>query len=117
MEPDKKMTDTSLSETPSDMKTTLWVLPWNKLCHPALPSPISPETSILLHSLLLHNGLSQTILAEILPFSPHVITSTALVLKDAGLIEENQGLWNVSPAGYPVVRQYLNGEGYLTDPF
>lgn len=117
MEPDKKITGTSLSETPSDMKTTLWVLPWNKLSHPALPSPISPETSILLHSLLLHNGLSQTILAEILPFSPHVITSTALVLKDAGLIEENHDLWNVSPAGYPIVRQYLNGEGYLTDPF
>jgi len=54
---------------------------------------------------------------EILPFSPNVITRTALVLKDAGLIEEHQGLWNVSPAGYPIVRQYLNGEGYLTDQF
>jgi len=70
-----------------------------------------------LHSLLLHNGLSQAVLVEILPFSPNVITRTALVLKDAGLIEEHQGLWNVSPAGYPIVRQYLNGEGYLTDQF
>jgi hypothetical protein len=117
MEPDKTMADTSLSQTPSDMKTTIWVLPWDKLNHPALPSPISPESSILLHSLLLHNGLSQAVLAEILPFSPSVITRAALVLKDAGLIEEHQGLWNVSPAGYPIVRQYLNGEGYLTDQF
>jgi predicted transcriptional regulator len=70
-----------------------------------------------LHNLLLHNGLSQAILSEILPFSPHVITSTARVLKDAGLVEKNQGLWNVSPSGYPIVRQYLNGEGYLTDSF
>ena len=117
MEPDKTMTDTSLLQTPPDMNTTIWVLPWDKLDHPALPSPISPESSILLHSLLLHNGLSQAILAEILPFSPNVITRTALVLKGAGLIEENRGLWNVSPAGYPVVRQYLKGEGYLTDQF
>lgn len=117
MEPDKTMADTSLAQIPSDMKTTIWVLPWNKLGHPSLPSPVSPESSILLHSLLLHNGLSQGVLAEILPFPPNVITRTALVLKDAGLIEENQGLWNVSPAGYPIVRQYLNGEGYLTDQF
>lgn len=99
------------------MNTTIWVLPWNKLDHPVLPSPISPESSILLHNLLLHNGLSQRVLAEILPLPPNVITRTALVLKNARLIEEDQGLWKVSPAGYPIVRQYLNGEGYLTDQF
>ena len=116
-EPDITVTDKSLSETQSDMKTTIWVLPWDKLDHPVLPSPISPESSILLHSLLLHNGLSQVVLAEILPFSPNMITRMALVLKDAGLIEENEGLWKVSPSGYPIVRRYLNGEGYLTDQF
>ena len=116
-EPDKTISDTALSETPSDMKTTLWVLPWEKLDPPALPSPISPESSILLHSLLLHNGLSQAMLAEILPFSPNVITRMALLLKDAGLVEENENLWQVTPSGYPIVRQYLNGEGYLTDQF
>jgi hypothetical protein len=117
MEPDKTMIDTSITKVPSDMNTTIWVLPWNKLDHPVLPSPISPESSILLHNLLLHNGLSQRVLAEILPLPPNVITRTALVLKDARLIEEDQGLWKVSPAGYPIVRQYLNGEGYLTDQF
>jgi len=116
-EPDKTMTNTSLSETPSDMKTTLWVLPWDKLDHPVLPSSISPESSILLHNLLLHNGLSKGVLAKILPFSSNVITKMALVLKDAGLVEENEGMWKVSPLGYPIVRQYLNGEGYLTDQF
>lgn len=116
-EPDKTISDTALSETPSDMKTTLWVLPWEKLDPPALPSPISPESSILLHSLLLHNGLSQAMLAEILPFSPNVITRMAVLLKDAGLVEENENLWQVTPSGYPIVRQYLNGEGYLTDQF
>ena len=100
-----------------EMKSTIWVLPWDKLDHPALPSSISPESSILLHSLLLHNGLSQEVLAEILPFSPNVIIRMALVLKDAGLIEENNGQWKVSPSGYPIVRLYLNGEGYLTDQF
>ena len=116
-EPDKTMTDTSVSETPSDMKTTLWVLPWDKLDHPVLPSAITPESSILLHSLLIHNGLSQAVLGKILPFSPNVIRNMAVVLKDAGLIEENEGLWKVSPSGYPIVRLYLNGEGYLTDQF
>ncbi|MBN1932077.1 MAG: hypothetical protein JW786_10770 [Desulfobacterales bacterium] len=116
-EPDKTVTDKTLSETPSDIKTTIWVLPWNKLEHPTLPCPISPESSIFLHSLLLHNGLSQSILAEILPFSSNLITRILLVLKDAGLIEENDGLWKVSPSGYPIVRSYLNGEGYLTDQF
>ncbi len=116
-EPDKTMIDQSISDTRSDTKTTIWVLPWDKLDHPAPPSAISPESSILLHSLLLHNGLSQAVLAEILPFSSNVITRMALVLKDAGLIEKNEGLWNVSPSGYPIVKMYLDGEGYLTDQF
>ena len=111
------MTDKTLSETQTDIKTTIWVLPWNKLEHSTLPCPASPESSILLHSLLLHNGLSQSILAEILPFSSNVIKRMVLMLKDAGLIEENEGRWKVSPSGYPIVRLYLNEEGYLTDRF
>jgi hypothetical protein len=116
-EPEKTMADKLGVDTPADMKSTIWVLPWDKLVQPVIPSEINPEASILLHSLLLHNGLSQAMLEEILPFSANGVTRMAMVLKDTGLMVEHDGLWQVSPWGYPVVRRYLDGEGYLTDRF
>ena len=116
-EPDRAAVDEAPVDSSQSLETTLWVLPWDKLTHPSLPSPINSEASIILHTLLLHNGLNQGVLAEILPFPTHGVTRAVWALKDAGLIETANGLWNVSPAGYPIVRSYLHGEGYLTDSF
>lgn len=116
-EPDRAAGDEAPVNTCQGLETTLWVLPWDKLTHPSLTAPVSSETSIILHTLLLHNGLSQEALAEILPFSTHGVTRAVWALKDAGLIEKADGLWIVSPGGYPMVRKYLHGEGYLTDSF
>jgi hypothetical protein len=116
-EPDRAAADKAPEDTCQGLETTLWVLPWDKLTHPSLTAPVSSETSIVLHTLLLHNGLSQEVLAEILPFSTHGVTRAVWSLKDADLIEKADGRWNVSPGGYPMVRRYLNGEGYLTDSF
>ncbi len=116
-EPDRDAAEQASVDSSQSLETTLWVLPWDKLTPPSLPSPISSEASIILHTLLLHNGLDQGVLAEILPFPIHGVTRAVWALKDAGLVEKDNGLWNVSPAGYPVVRRYLHGEGYLTDSF
>lgn len=116
-EPDRDAAEQAPVDSSHKLETTLWVLPWDKLTHPSLPSPVSPEASIILHTLLLHNGLNQEVLAEILPFPTHGVTRTVWALKDAGLVEKDKGLWNVSPGGYPIVRRYLDGEGYLTDSF
>jgi hypothetical protein len=116
-EPEKTLVDKLGVDTATDVKSTIWVLPWDKLDPPVIPSEINPESAILLHNLLLHNGLSQSMAEEMLPFSNHGVTRMAMVLKDAGLMVENDGLWQVSPRGYPVVRRYLDGEGYLTDRF
>lgn len=116
-EPEKTMTDPLDLKTPADMRSTIWVLPWDKLNQPVILSDMNPDSGILLHSLLLHNGLSQAMAAELLPFSGNGVTRMAMALKEAGLISENEGLWRVSPLGYPMVRGYLDGEGYLTDRF
>ena len=37
--------------------------------------------------------------------------------EDAGLVERSRDEWRVTALGYPVVRQWLYSEGYLTDNF
>ena len=72
--PDETLTDKSLLEGPADIKSTIGILPWDKLDLPAIPSDINPESSIPLHSLLLHNGLSQVLLSNMLPGSTNIVS-------------------------------------------
>ena len=64
---------------------------------------------------MLHGGLWERLVQEILPFAPMESLEFLYLLEAAGLVELDQGFWRVTPAGYPAVRQELQSEGYLTD--
>jgi hypothetical protein len=96
--------------------TTIWVKPWSQLARPTVPSlPERPQLLLVLHALMLHGGLWNRIMPELLPFSPSEIIEYLFLLESAGLVESDQGFWRVTPLGYPAVRQSLQSEGYLTD--
>jgi len=95
---------------------TIWVRPWQQLTWPSIPNlPERPQLLLVLHALMLHGGLWERIIQEILPFAPMESLEYLYLLEASGLVELDQGFWRVTPAGYPAVRQELQSEGYLTD--
>jgi hypothetical protein len=104
-------------EVTCEMGTSIWVLPWDDVRKPALPHGFGSEHALLIHTLLIHDGLPTALATELLPFSADVVARARTDLLDSGLIEDDGGTWRVSAAGYPSARGYLDGEGYLTDNF
>lgn len=96
---------------------TIWVEPWEKLPSFVVPSNLGAASPILMHSLLLHNGLPRDLAVDLLPFSATETDRTLLALTDAGIVQTHQGESKISDRWYPSVKAYLNGEGYLTDQF
>ncbi|NDY70687.1 hypothetical protein DO021_03350 [Desulfobacter hydrogenophilus] len=115
-EPDQTAGDQA-SETEPDDGITIWVEPWEKMPSLVVPSDLGPAAPLLMHSLLLHNGLPRDLAADLLPFSATQTGRTLLALTDAGIVQTHQGELKISARWYPSVRAYLNGEGYLTDQF
>lgn len=87
---------------------------WRQVILPALPEN-ARDYAILLHTLLLHNGVAADALPQLLPLSPPEIAQGLYRLCDAELIESTTSGWQVTAAGYPAVRKLLVDEGYLTD--
>jgi hypothetical protein len=95
--------------------TVIWVSPWERVKHPTpLPNDRS-EQALLLHALLLHDGLTGALLQKVLPLAPDMVAQTLLALQMAGLIEQHDATWRVSAVGYPTTRLLLKNAGYLTD--
>ena len=100
-----------------DKELTIWAQPFNKLQLPEVPSGISRCGSFILHAILLHAGLSDVLMHQLLPFPAHEIIGGLNSLQNHGLIKHEKGLWRVSLVSYPAVRQHLYSEGYLVDAF
>ncbi|MBW1782535.1 MAG: hypothetical protein JRL30_17550 [Deltaproteobacteria bacterium] len=109
--PDEAVIREGGRETPVDLKTTVWVLPWDQLNQPTLPVPMKTEDALVLHNLLLHSGLSSIALLEVVPLSSGSALQTLSALEEMGFIEQKKGIWRVSAQGYPAVRRALHGEG------
>ena len=73
------------------------------------------EQALLLHALLVHDGLNGALLQKVLPLAPDMVAQTLVALQMAGLIEQHDATWRVSTVGYPVTRQLLKNAGYVTD--
>ncbi len=93
----------------------IWVTPWEQLKQPSFPADFSQAQAFILHTLLLHNGLPANLLAQLLSLSATEVFQHLYSLQAAGLVESGAEVWRVSPLGYPVTRQFLQDEGYLTD--
>lgn len=81
-----------------------------------LPGRIDEEAALVLHALLLHNGLPAPILAALLPVHSARVYTILLQLAAAELIAcDATGRWRVTAPGYAEVRAFLHGLGFLTD--
>lgn len=95
----------------------VWATPWDQLNSPSLPSGAGRDESFVMHALLLHNGLPLQLLQQLLSLSPTQVMETIFRLEEAGLVARDDTVWQVTPQGYPAVRQFLQTNGYLVDQF
>lgn len=98
-----------------DQGVTIWITPWDKLNLPDVNNKVSGDESFVLHSLLLHNGLPEELIPQLLPLSPARTLQALRHLQFLGLVERGRHGWQVAPLAYPSVRSHLRTEGYLTD--
>lgn len=102
-------------EAAGDRGYTMWVTPWPKVNLPVLPPGAGRAEAFVLHALLLHNGLSSTVLPDLLPLERGEVVRIVQSLRTARLVAADAERWAVTLAGYPAVRTFLSGEGFLTD--
>ena len=112
--PDDPKAETSPSEETGEPgePECLWLSP--ELNAPVMPSPTGENADLVLHALLLHNGLAASLLTELLPLSHPAVVSVLLDLAAHGLVESVEGHWRVTALGYIPVRAHLRGRDYLT---
>jgi hypothetical protein len=100
-----------------DRGRTLWIRPWSEVQLPEIPRGTGTAELLLLHTLLLHDGLPADILDQLLPFSLGDIAQRLYRLRSEGLVKRENSLWRVTLLGYPAVRAALSEEDYLVDAF
>jgi len=105
------------AETGADSKeTTIWLAAAPE--DPVLASGRDDEVALVLHALLLHNGLSDQLLAELLPLPRFRVQGVLHRLTAAGaIVATPQGRRRVSASGYAAVRELLRAQGFLVDDF
>lgn len=103
--------------TTEEQKThsKIWIS--SDLVEPDMPLDGAEDIALVLHALLIHNGLSADLLAAILPLSTSHVFSILLRLQAAELICCREETWQVVPLGYATVRRFLVARGYLADSF
>lgn len=92
---------------------TLWLA--ESLDEATLPGEVGEESVLLLHALLLHGGLDEALLPEVLPFSHARALSGLRQLHRRGVVSCADGRWRVAPLGYMSVRRLLEERTYLVD--
>jgi hypothetical protein len=101
--------------TEDDQSTTIWVNPWERIKHPALPVNDRRALCLLLHTLLVHGGLPGDLLQLLVAPVDRAHAQTLSALHLAGFVEQVAGCWQVTAVGFSAARLLLKNEGYLTD--
>ena len=126
----------------SDNDANSWVVPLSQLRLPVMP--VSPERNfgLVLHALLMHDGLSTADLALVTAIQEpelslalarlqraEIISASAPVLDKTGPVpsvnleafagetDVNSKVWCVTPLGYPTTRRHLQSWGFPLDVF
>ncbi|WP_297791588.1 hypothetical protein [uncultured Marinobacter sp.] len=96
-----------------------WVAPLNKLSLPVVPSSSGRGLEFILHALLLHDGLGSDRLELVTGMKGHEVAPALNRLLRADLVEyhESDGVWRVTPLGYPAIRRQLQSDGFPVDAF
>ena len=115
--PDETLSEVTGNEDRADQRGTVWVAPWRRI-RKTTPAPgLLRAHAALLHTLLLHTGLTAGLLAQLLPLATPSVEAALACLETAGLVTRRENEWRISPTGYPAVRQFLRDDGYLIDAF
>jgi hypothetical protein len=94
---------------------SVWVS--SAMPEPVLPAGMNEESALILHALLLHGGLSEALLTELLPLSDALCGAVLGRLAHAGFLECQKDRWGVSALAYAATRNLLRRGEYLTDGF
>lgn len=84
---------------------------------PELPIGNEEDFFLLLHSMLLHGGLPESLLGELLPFSATRCLGLLGQLQQSGIACCANGRWQVRETAYAMVRRLLSARDYLSDSF
>lgn len=114
---DADIDETVLAEAQTDEGYTVWVKPWSQLRLPFVPGWAGTHELFILHALLLHGGLTALSLADVLPYSDNEVRQILYRLRNVGLVNSINHVWQVTLLAYPTVRHFLASEGYLVDDF
>ena len=98
-------------------KKTIWITPWNQLTKPEIPDKVGEDGALVLHSILIHNGLAVDLIKELLPLSSNQIMEIIQILEEAEILDVIDGIWTVTSSGYVAARDFVKSKGYLTDAF
>jgi hypothetical protein len=88
-----------------------------RIHEPLLPVETDEDILLVLHALLLHDGLPGELLPELLPIARDDGQAILLRLIRIGLIARQDDRWQVTARGYAGVRSLLRGRDYLIDAF
>lgn len=113
VEPEQNTHDEQDGRKPGER--TIWIKPLDKLSLPSVSSSEGIETSLVLHALLLHNGLELELLQKFLPLAAGSVAGMVFRFAEEGLLEEHDGRWRVTASGYISVRQHIRSRGLLVD--
>ena len=84
---------------------------------PVLPSEADEDVALVLHALLLHDGLPPALLPRLLPLTHDGCLAILLRLQRARLVACRDERCCITATGYSSVRSLLAGRDYLTDGF
>lgn len=113
--PDREQAGPNRSAEASLGRRTVWVEPWAELELPEIPGSVCRSDILVLHALLLHNGLESERLRDLVPVYGPDVFEVLRRLEAARLVASIDGRWRVTALGYPAVRRCLASEGYLVD--
>ncbi len=84
---------------------------------PNLPPGNDEEFFLLIHAMLLHGGLPESLLADLLPLSSVRSLGLLAQLQQFGIAHCANGRWRVRELAYTTVRKLLGSHDYLIDAF
>ncbi|MDC0661618.1 hypothetical protein [Marinobacter sp. SS21] len=93
-----------------------WVIPLEQVSLPEVSTVSRPMTSVL-HSILLHAGLTTDRLALVTALTSLDVLRALRWLERYELVANGEDGWQVTAQAYPWIRRQLQGEGYPVDGF
>jgi hypothetical protein len=97
----------------------VWVVPFDQLGLPTVPQSQGDNIGLLLHALLLHDGLDSSDLQLVTGVAEHEMGFVLARLARLELIEyeTSDACWRVTAHGYPSIRRHLQSWGFPVDTF